>query len=390
MLRIGFVGELGYEIHVPSMAGEHVWDEVIAAGEPHRNPSLGLEAQRILRLEKLHILVGQDTDAESDPFEVGLGWTVKADKDDFLGKRGLEGLDAAAPGERLVGFTCAGIWVPPEGASVVHDGVWVGRVTSARASAADGRYRRPGVGARRVGKRRDAVRDPVRPAPRECDRGDAALLRPRRLEAPVVNESRSAAHRSPVRTPTRAPDREAGWESVALRGPGRGTREAREGAGVADITARGKIDVRGRFEGALSGAGDVLTARIADDWAMLHRTGRRGGPAPQLGSAADAGAMVTDATHLFVGFALAGPELLEVLARLTSWGSRVARGGRGDWRADRRRSRRRGPPRPAAADAGGLRRDRVRAVRVGNRARRGSAGGRGAAGWRALRGEGWS
>ena len=138
VLRIGFVGELGYEIHVPSMYGEHVWDEVIAAGEPYGIRPFGLEAQRILRLEKQHILVGQDTDAESDPFEVGLGWTVKADKDDFLGKGGLEGLDAEAPGERLVGFTCAGTWVPPEGASVVHDGVWVGRVTSARASAAAG------------------------------------------------------------------------------------------------------------------------------------------------------------------------------------------------------------------------------------------------------------
>jgi len=69
---------------------------------------------------------------------VGLGWTVKADKDDFLGKRGLEGPGAEAAGERLVGFTCEGSWLPPEGASVVHDGIWVGRVTSARTSAAAG------------------------------------------------------------------------------------------------------------------------------------------------------------------------------------------------------------------------------------------------------------
>ena len=138
VLRIGFVGELGYEIHFPSMYGEHVWDAVMATGESHGIRPFGLEAQRILRLEKQHILVGQDTDAESDPFEVGLGWTVKADKDDFLGKRGLEGAGAEAAGERLVGFTCEGSWVPPEGSSVVHDGIWVGRVTSARASAAAG------------------------------------------------------------------------------------------------------------------------------------------------------------------------------------------------------------------------------------------------------------
>ncbi len=138
VLRIGFVGELGYEIHYPSMYGEHVWDRIMEPGEPFGIAPFGLEAQRILRLEKQHILVGQDTDAESDPFEAGLGWVVKADKEDFLGKRGLARLDAAAPGERLVGFRCAGSWLPPEGSSVVHEGVWVGRVTSARRSAAAG------------------------------------------------------------------------------------------------------------------------------------------------------------------------------------------------------------------------------------------------------------
>jgi sarcosine oxidase subunit alpha len=138
VLRIGFVGELGYEIHFPSMYGQHVWDAIMAAGQERGILPFGLEAQRILRLEKQHILVGQDTDAESDPFEVGMGWTVKADKDDFLGKRGLEGLGVEAPGERLVGFTAGGDWLPPEGASVVHEGVWVGRVTSARRSRAAG------------------------------------------------------------------------------------------------------------------------------------------------------------------------------------------------------------------------------------------------------------
>ncbi|MDP9299271.1 MAG: 2Fe-2S iron-sulfur cluster-binding protein [Actinomycetota bacterium] len=136
VLRIGFVGELGYEIHFPSMYGEHVWRAISEAGRDHGLLPFGLEAQRILRLEKQHILVGQDTDAESDPYEVGLGWLVKDDKPDFLGKRALEDLHRAGPGERLVGFTCGGEWVPPEGASVVHEGVWVGRVTSARRSAA--------------------------------------------------------------------------------------------------------------------------------------------------------------------------------------------------------------------------------------------------------------
>ncbi|HEY7400692.1 MAG TPA: 2Fe-2S iron-sulfur cluster-binding protein [Actinomycetota bacterium] len=132
VLRIGFVGELGFEIHFPSMYGGHVWDAVLEAGEPYGIAPFGLEAQRILRLEKQHILVGQDTDAESDPYEAGLGWVVKDEKPDFLGKRSLEDLRRDGPRERLVGFTSEGEWVPPEGASVVHEGVWVGRVTSSR------------------------------------------------------------------------------------------------------------------------------------------------------------------------------------------------------------------------------------------------------------------
>jgi len=138
VLRIGFVGELSYEIHVPSMYGEHVWSAIMEVGAPHGIQPFGLEAQRILRLEKQHILVGQDTDAESDPYEVGMGWVVKDEKPDFLGKRSLRDLAAAGPAERLVGFTAADAWLPPEGSSVVRDGVWVGRVTSARRSATAG------------------------------------------------------------------------------------------------------------------------------------------------------------------------------------------------------------------------------------------------------------
>ncbi len=138
VLRIGFVGEMGYEIHVPSLYGEHVWRAVMDAGADQGIMPFGLEAQRILRLEKQHILVGQDTDAESDPYEAGLGWMVKTEKPDFLGKRALQDLERAGPAERLVGFTMDPAWVPPEGASVVHEGVWVGRVTSARRSRAVG------------------------------------------------------------------------------------------------------------------------------------------------------------------------------------------------------------------------------------------------------------
>jgi glycine cleavage system aminomethyltransferase T len=117
------------------------------------------------------------------------------------------------------------------------------------------------------------------------------------------------------------PDLEAGWQIVAHYGDEAAERVTlRERVGVADVTARGKIDLRGSFEGALSGAGDVLAARIADDWTLLlSEPGGEEVLVPKLGSAAGPGAMVTDATHLFVGLALAGPGVPEALARLTSW-----------------------------------------------------------------------
>jgi sarcosine oxidase subunit alpha len=134
ILRIGFVGELSYEIHVPSAYGPHVWDAIIEAGREFGVEPFGLEAQRILRLEKQHIIVGQDTDALSDPYGAGLPWMVKFDKADFLGRRSLEETRDHGSVERLVGFTVDAPDVPPEGAAVVEAGRPVGRVCSSRRS----------------------------------------------------------------------------------------------------------------------------------------------------------------------------------------------------------------------------------------------------------------
>jgi heterotetrameric sarcosine oxidase gamma subunit len=114
---------------------------------------------------------------------------------------------------------------------------------------------------------------------------------------------------------------EAGWELVASYGDVADERaRVRDGIGLVDVTARGKVDVRGSLDDALSVAGDVLSARIADDWALvLAEPGGEDVLVLKLESAAKPGAMVTDVTHLFVGFALAGPALSNVLARLTSW-----------------------------------------------------------------------
>ncbi len=132
ILRIGFVGEMGYEIHVPADYGAHLWDAVMDAGRDVGIKPFGIEAQRVLRLEKQHLIVGQDTDALSEPAGSGLGWLVKADKPDFIGRDAIAAAAVRGPGDALVGFEVTGQGIPAEGAAIVHEGRVIGRVTSCK------------------------------------------------------------------------------------------------------------------------------------------------------------------------------------------------------------------------------------------------------------------
>ena len=133
-LRIGFVGELGYELHFASPAGEHLWDALVGEGAR----PFGLEPQRVLRLEKGHVIVGQDTDSESNLYSAGMPWLPKMDKPDFVGKFALEHFAQRDEKEKLVGFTMEENVLPAEGAQIVVEGMPAGRVTSARRSEAVG------------------------------------------------------------------------------------------------------------------------------------------------------------------------------------------------------------------------------------------------------------
>ena len=89
LLRIGFVGETGWEIHFPAEYGEYVWSKLLESGQEYGITPFGVEAQRILRLDKRHLIVGQDTDALSTPMESDMTWVMKFDKPDFIGKQSL-------------------------------------------------------------------------------------------------------------------------------------------------------------------------------------------------------------------------------------------------------------------------------------------------------------
>jgi sarcosine oxidase, subunit alpha len=138
-MRIGFVGELAYELHFPSSQSQTLWDAVLEAGAEWQIRPFGVLAQRLLRLEKGHIIVSQDTDFETLPSKVGMGWAVKMDKDDFIGKAALARLAPRTNRETLVPWTMAkGAKAPPEGSTITIGGKLVGRVTSAGDSIALG------------------------------------------------------------------------------------------------------------------------------------------------------------------------------------------------------------------------------------------------------------
>lgn len=135
MWRIGFTGELSYEIHVPAGYGLHVWESLFAAGADLGIGAFGVEAQRIMRLEKGHFIVGQDTDALTQGFSAGLDWLIKLDKDDFAGKPELT-WQQSREFVHLVGLQPAeASLVPAEASQIVENGSdIVGRITSSRFS----------------------------------------------------------------------------------------------------------------------------------------------------------------------------------------------------------------------------------------------------------------
>jgi sarcosine oxidase subunit alpha len=136
--RIGFTGELSYELHVPAGYGLHVWEALLEQGADLGVAAFGVEAQRILRLEKGHFIVGQDTDGLTRAFSAGLDWAIKLDKDDFVGKPELAWQGSS--GTRLVGLQPVDGSVVPEEASLVMDGAAIaGRITSSRMSPTLGR-----------------------------------------------------------------------------------------------------------------------------------------------------------------------------------------------------------------------------------------------------------
>jgi sarcosine oxidase subunit alpha len=129
-------------MHVPAGYGLYLWETLLVAGREHNLVAFGVEAQRVMRLEKGHIIVSQDTDGLTNPLMADLGWAVKLDKADFTGKPSLVRVAQQGVSQKLVGYQMLDANIVPEEANQIvrPNPKWpigleiIGRVTSARYS----------------------------------------------------------------------------------------------------------------------------------------------------------------------------------------------------------------------------------------------------------------
>ena len=130
-LRVTYLGELGYELHVPTEYALYLYEKLWAAGEAHGIANAGYRAINSLRLEKHYLVWGSDITQDYNPYEAGLGFCVAADKGEFLARTALAEVKARGPKQKLAWFT-APAEVNMFGGEIVLSGNRVlGRVTSA-------------------------------------------------------------------------------------------------------------------------------------------------------------------------------------------------------------------------------------------------------------------
>ncbi|WP_170763827.1 FAD-dependent oxidoreductase [Ruegeria lacuscaerulensis] len=136
-IRRSFLGELGYELMAPTEFTAGIYDALLEAGKPHGLRHMGMFAMNACRLEKGFRHFGHDIGEDDTPFETGLGFAVRLDKEDFVGREALlkQKAESATPLHRTVSITVPGL-TAEEGPYLIHnepiwkDGKIVGHVTS--------------------------------------------------------------------------------------------------------------------------------------------------------------------------------------------------------------------------------------------------------------------
>ncbi len=127
----GYTGEKGLEIYCETERAEAVWGALMTAGHPLGLKPAGLGCRDTLRLEAGFCLYGNDITGKTNPLEAGLGWLVKLDKGEFIGRSALRGIKDEGMDKKLVAFVVEGRGIPRSGCDIVDSsGETIGTVTS--------------------------------------------------------------------------------------------------------------------------------------------------------------------------------------------------------------------------------------------------------------------
>ena len=111
--RTGYTGEDGFEVVAPGQVIEGIWNQLLAAGQPHGLKPAGLGARDTLRTEVCYPLYGHELDENTTPIEAGVGFFVALDKGEFIGHAVLAQQKAKGPPRKLVAFKMADKSAPP-------------------------------------------------------------------------------------------------------------------------------------------------------------------------------------------------------------------------------------------------------------------------------------
>jgi len=129
--RTGYTGEDGVELFCRSEDAVRLWRALFEAGRRFEIAAAGLGARDTLRLEARLSLYGNDIDETTNPLEAGLGWTVKLEKSDFVGKNALLRVKQQGLARKLVGFEMTGRGIARHGYALLDgSGQPVGTCTS--------------------------------------------------------------------------------------------------------------------------------------------------------------------------------------------------------------------------------------------------------------------
>ena len=138
VFRLSFTGELSFELHHPAEHSATLWRRLLELGADLGIKPHGIQTLLQLRLEKGHVIVGQDTDFDSTPRRIDMEWAVKLDKEDFVGRQAVLRTDKVPLDKQLAGLEMESP-APLEGAVIWYGSEYAGYVTSSAFSPALGK-----------------------------------------------------------------------------------------------------------------------------------------------------------------------------------------------------------------------------------------------------------